>query len=97
LIDRLRSAGLQFKLSQNKEKSDKLNGKSFVVSGVFHSFSRDELKPVIETNGGKNVSSISSKTDFVVAGENMGPSKLQKATDLGIKILTEDEFLKLLN
>ena len=97
LIDRLRSAGLQFQLSQNKEKSDKLNGKSFVVSGVFHSFSRDELKAVIETNGGKNVSSISSKTDFVVAGENMGPSKLQKATDLGIKILTEDEFLKLLN
>jgi DNA ligase (NAD+) len=76
--------------------SDTFNGMSFVVSGVFLSFSRDELKELIESNGGKNVSSISSKTDYVVAGENMGPSKLKKATDLGIKILSEDDFIKLL-
>ena len=81
---------------EKKAVSDKFNGMSFVVSGVFLYFSRDELKELIEFNGGKNSSSISSKTDYVVAGENMGPSKLKKATDLGIKILSEDDFIKLL-
>ena len=69
---------------------------NFVVSGVFTAFSRDELKELIESNGGKNVSSISKKTDFVIAGENMGPSKLQKATELEITILSEDEFINML-
>lgn len=96
LIERLKSAGLQFELIEKVGASNKLDGKAFVVSGVFTSFSRDEIKEVIESNGGKNVSSISSKTDFVVAGENMGPAKLKKASDLGIKILSEDEFIQLL-
>lgn len=97
LIDRLKKAGLQFEIVEKEGASNKLDGKSFVVSGVFNAFSRDEIKEVIESNGGKNVSSISAKTDFVVAGENMGPAKLKKATDLGITILSEDEFIKLLN
>lgn len=96
LIKRLQTAGLQFELVEKEGASNKLEGKAFVVSGVFNSFSRDEIKEVIESNGGKNVSSISSKTDFVVAGENMGPSKLKKASDLGIRILSEDEFIQLL-
>jgi DNA ligase (NAD+) len=70
---------------------------NFVVSGVFSTFSRDELKKVIEDNGGKNVSSISAKTTYVVAGENMGPAKLEKATKLGVKILSEEEFVALIN
>jgi DNA ligase (NAD+) len=97
LIDRLKKAGLQFEIVEKEGASNKLDGKSFVVSGVFNAFSRDEIKEVIESNGGKNVSSISAKTDFVVAGDNMGPAKLKKATDLGITILSEDEFIKLLN
>jgi len=96
LIERLKKAGLQFELVEKEGASNKLDGKAFVVSGVFTSFSRDEIKEVIESNGGKNVSSISSKTDFVVAGENMGPAKLKKASDLGITILSEDEFIQLL-
>jgi len=70
---------------------------SFVVSGVFSTFSRDELKKIIEDNGGKNVGSISAKTTYIVAGENMGPAKLEKATKLGVKILSENEFIQLLN
>ena len=96
LITRLKAAGLQFQLIEKEKASNKLADKAFVVSGVFNSFSRDEIKQVIEENGGKNVSSISSKTDFVIAGDNMGPAKLKKATDLGIPILTEDEFIQLL-
>lgn len=97
LVSRLQLAGLQFEAETKEAASNKLEGKSFVVSGVFTSFSRDELKVLIEDNGGKNVSSISKKTDFVLAGENMGPSKLQKATELNIPILSEDDFVKLLN
>jgi DNA ligase (NAD+) len=96
LIARLKAAGLQFQLIEKEKASNKLADKAFVVSGVFNSFSRDEIKQVIEENGGKNVSSISSKTDYVVAGDNMGPAKLKKATDLGITILSEDEFIQLL-
>ena len=76
--------------------SDRLKGKSIVIRGVFPPHSRDDYKKLIEQNGGKNVSSISRKTDYVLAGDNMGPAKLQKATDLGIKIINEDEFLKLI-
>lgn len=96
LIERLKYHGIQLKNEEKELESNVLGGKSFVVSGVFSSFSRDEIKEVIEINGGKNVSSISSKTDFVVAGENMGPAKLKKASDLGITILSEDDFIKLL-
>jgi DNA ligase (NAD+) len=96
IIERLKQAGVQLEVVKKESLSQKLEGKSFVVSGVFNAFSRDELKEVIESNGGKNVSSISTKTDYVVAGENMGPAKLKKATDLGIQILSEDDFIQLL-
>ena len=77
--------------------STKLYGKTFVVSGVFTQFSRDELKKAIEDNGGKVGSSISAKTDFVVAGDNMGPAKLDKATKLNVSIISEDQFIEMLN
>ncbi|MFH1118880.1 MAG: NAD-dependent DNA ligase LigA [Bacteroidota bacterium] len=96
-IERLSGSGLQFELKQEtKPISNVLNGKSFVVSGVFSTYTRDGIKSAIETNGGKVSSSISSKTDFVVAGENMGPEKLRKAGELGIKLITEDEFSMML-
>ena len=96
LVERLKEAGLQMEVVQDENLSEKLGGKSFVVSGVFSSFSRNEIKALIEQNGGKNVSSISGKTDFVLAGENMGPAKLQKAENLGIPIISEDDFIKML-
>ena len=98
IIERLRSYGLQMELSeaQTAQTSDKLAGQSIVISGVFAHHSRDEYKAIIEQNGGKNVGSISNKTSFILAGENMGPSKLQKAEKLGIKIMSEDEFLELI-
>lgn len=95
-VARLKAAGLQFEVEEKAGGTDLFQGKSFVVSGVFQAFSRDELKELIETNGGKNVSSISKKTDYLVAGENMGPSKLQKATELNIPILSENDFIQLL-
>jgi len=97
-VERLRQYGLQFALSaeQTQAQSDRLAGKSIVISGVFQHHSRDEYKLIIEQNGGKNVSSISSKTSFILAGDNMGPAKLEKAQKLGIGIVTEEEFLKML-
>ncbi len=99
LIDRLKEAGLQFqRIEKNlKQYTNKLAGKSIVISGVFTHHSRDEYKEIIEENGGKNVGSISSKTSFILAGKNMGPSKLEKAKILGISVLSEDDFLKLLS
>ena len=99
IINKLKSVGVQFELNEklNLNATNKFEGKIFVVSGVFEKFSRDDLKKSIEDNGGKNGSSISSKTDFLIAGENMGPSKLEKANKLGIKIITEDDFLEMLN
>lgn len=98
IINRLRSYGLQMELqaSQTASASDKLAGQSVVISGVFAHHSRDEYKLIIEQHGGKNVGSISGKTSFILAGENMGPSKLEKAQKLGIKIMNEEEFLELL-
>ncbi len=95
ILDRLRSYGLQMQLSEEQlsAASDRLSGLSIVISGVFSRHSRDEYKQLIEQHGGKNVGSISSKTSFVLAGENMGPAKLQKAGKLGVPILSEDEFL----
>jgi DNA ligase (NAD+) len=92
LIQRLKEAGLQFEIEEVDLDSNKLEGLIFVVSGVFAHFSRDGIKDTIEANGGKISSSISAKTSFVVAGENMGPAKLEKASNLGVAILTEDEF-----
>ena len=99
LVERLKSAGLQFARTAEDLSgyTDKLAGQSIVISGVFVHHSRDEYKSLIEKNGGKNVGSISSKTSFILAGENMGPAKLEKATKLGIKILNEDEFLALIS
>ncbi len=99
IISRLKAYGLQFALSENQmtATSDKLKDKSFVVSGVFNKFSRDDLKKTIEQNGGKNVGSISGKTSYVLAGENMGPEKLRKAEKLGIPIISEDDFIKMIN
>ncbi len=99
IIDELKKFGVQFEIVQdeNGNFSEKLKGKTFVVSGVFETFSRDDLKKAIEDNGGKVGSSISSKTDYVVAGANMGPSKLDKASKLGIPIISEHEFTNLLN
>lgn len=98
-VNRLSAAGLQMKCEASAVivASDKLAGKTFVISGVFKNFERDELKNVIKQNGGKVVSSVSGKLDFLVAGENMGPAKLEKATELGINILSEDDFLKMIN
>lgn len=98
LIERLKTVGVQFEIiEKNTQVSNKLSGKTFVVSGVFQLFSRDDLKKAIEDNGGKVGSSISTKTDYVIAGENMGPAKLEKANQLGIKIISENDFLHLLN
>ncbi len=95
-IQRLKAAGLQFEMEEVSLASNKLEGKTFVVSGVFSKFSRDEIKDLIEKNGGKNVGSISVKTSFVLAGENMGPAKLEKASSLGIPIISENDFIEMI-
>lgn len=94
-VERLSEAGLQMQLSQEEQQahSDTLAGQSVVISGVFRHHSRDEYKALIERHGGRNVGSISAKTSFILAGENMGPAKLEKASKLGISIVSEDEFL----
>ena len=98
IIERLRAQGVQMALatSQTAVASHKLEGKSIVISGVFAHHSRDEYKALIEQHGGKNVGSISGKTSFILAGDNMGPSKLEKAQKLGVAIVSEDEFLKMI-
>ncbi|WP_448789712.1 NAD-dependent DNA ligase LigA [Bacteroides graminisolvens] len=99
LIQRLKEAGLTMQRSEEEraDYTDKLSGLSIVISGTFTHYSRDEYKAMIEKNGGKNVGSISAKTSFILAGENMGPSKLETANKLGIKIINEEEFLKLIS
>lgn len=98
IIQRLKDYGLQMSIveSSDEERSDLLSGKTIVISGVFSRHSRDEYKEIIERHGGKNSGSISGKTSFILAGENMGPSKLEKANKLGVKILSEDDFLAML-
>ena len=99
IVERLRGYGLQFALSaeQTAQQSNRLAGQSIVISGVFQHHSRDEYKLLIEQNGGKNVGSISGKTSFILAGDNMGPSKLEKAQKLGVRIVNEDEFLTMIS
>ncbi len=98
LINRLKNYGVQFVAEKNEEgKSDKLKGLSIVISGVFQKYSRDELKELIVANGGKNTGSISKKTDYLLAGDKMGPAKLEKAQKLGVKIISEDEFLEIIS
>lgn len=97
IIERLKQYGIQFEISATNDTSvsDKLSGKIFVVSGVFEIYSRDDLKKAIEDNGGKVGSSISAKTNYVIAGDNMGPAKLEKANQLNINIISEQDFIKL--
>ncbi|RXR20310.1 NAD-dependent DNA ligase LigA [Flavobacterium stagni] len=99
IITRLKAFGIQFEVVEkfNPNATNKLQGKTFVVSGVFEKFNRDDLKISIEENGGKVGSSISAKTDYVIAGANMGPAKLEKATKLGVPIISEDDYIQLLN
>jgi DNA ligase (NAD+) len=99
IIDRLKNHGIQFEILENinPNATDKFAGKIFVVSGVFEQFSRDELKKAIEDNGGKVGSSISAKTSYVIAGDNMGPAKFEKAGKLNIPIISESDFIKLIN
>ena len=96
LIKRLKAAGLNFSEDKKELKSDILANKNIVISGVFNHHSREEYKEIIEEYGGKNVSSISSKTSFVLAGANMGPAKLQKAEKLGVPIIDEIQFLEMI-
>jgi DNA ligase (NAD+) len=98
LIEKLKNKGVQFEMNEHSSSfvSDKLQGKSFVVSGVLTKFSREQVKKMIEENGGKNVSALSAKTDFLLAGYNMGPEKKKKAAKLQIPVITEDDFLKML-
>lgn len=99
IIEKLKRFGIQFEVVEkiNPNATDKLSNKIFVVSGVFEKFSRDDLKKAIEDNGGKVGSSISAKTDYVVAGDNMGPAKLDKATKLNIPVISENDFMNLIN
>lgn len=100
VVERLKLAGIQTEMAEDGNQapaSDALAGKSVVISGVFTRHSRDEYKSMIERHGGKNVGSISKKTDFVLAGENMGPAKLEKARSLGIPVISEDEFLEMIH
>lgn len=99
MIERLKKYGIQFEIIEkiNPNATEKLSGKTFVVSGVFEKFSRDDLKKAIEDNGGKVGSSISAKTDYVIAGDNMGPAKLDKANKLNVSIISEDDFINLIN
>jgi DNA ligase (NAD+) len=97
LIERLKNAGLNMEMEDTrKEGSTMLAGKTFVISGVFSQNSREELKELILRHGGKNSGSISAKTDYILAGENMGPSKYRKAQELGIPLISEEQFLSMI-
>lgn len=99
IIGRLKGYGLQMSIKEDPEqqRTDKLAGMNIVISGVFSKHTRDEYKAMIENNGGRNVSSVSSKTTFLLAGDKIGPSKLQKAEKLGVKIINEEKFLEMLS
>ena len=98
IVERLRAQGLQMAVSEAvlANRSDRLKGLTFVISGTFSQHSRDEYKTMIEQHGGKNTGSVSGKTSYILAGENMGPAKLEKAAKLGVRIIHEDEFLKMI-
>ena len=96
IIGRLREAGLRFEAEERERASETLAGKSFVISGKFASHSRDELKELIELHGGRNLAAVSAHVDYIVAGENMGPAKLKKAEQLGVRIISEEEFMALI-
>ncbi len=97
IIERLRNAGLQFEVKDKVKESNALEGKSVVISGKFAGYSRDDMKALVEKHGGRNLAAVSANVDFVVAGDNMGPAKRQKAEKLGIKILSESEFMEIIS
>jgi DNA ligase (NAD+) len=99
LIERLKDKGIRFRTDRQSVEvlENRLGGKSFVVSGVFSRFSREELKDLIEKYGGRNVGSVSSKTDFLLAGEGMGPAKMKKAQELGLKVISEEDFVAMIS
>ena len=97
IVERLREAGLQFEIKDKVQTSNALEGKSVVISGKFAGRSRDDMKALVEEHGGRNLAAVSANVDFIVAGENMGPAKLQKAQKLGITILSEEEFMALIS
>jgi DNA ligase (NAD+) len=99
LVNRLKDFGLQMELAQTEQEggTDLLKDKTIVISGVFNYHSRDEYKALIERHGGKNSGSISAKTSFVLAGDNMGPAKREKAQELGVRLVSETEFLEMIN
>ena len=97
IIERLRESGLRFEVEDKVKTSNALEGKSIVISGKFVGRSRDDMKALVEEHGGKNLAAVSANVDFVVAGDNMGPAKRQKAEKLGVKILSEAEFMELIN
>jgi DNA ligase (NAD+) len=97
IIERLRDAGLQFEVKEKQQTSNALAGKNVVISGKFEGRSRDDMKALVEEHGGKNLAAVSANVDFIVAGENMGPAKRQKAEKLGITILNEEEFMALIS
>jgi DNA ligase (NAD+) len=99
IIKKLKQTGLQFELTDEQQQggTEKLKDLIFVISGVFEKYSREQYKEMIELNGGKNSSSISKKTSFILAGENMGPEKLKKAQSLGVKLINENEFLEMIH
>ena len=99
LVNRLKEFGLQMELTEDQTQggTELLAGKTIVISGVFNHHSRDEYKALIERHGGKNSGSISAKTSFVLAGDNMGPAKREKAQELGVKLVSETEFLEMIN
>ncbi len=97
MIRRLKSAGIRFsEENETTRTGNSLEGKIIVISGVFHEHSRDEYKEIIERNGGKNSTSVSGNTSFILAGENMGQSKKEKADELGVPMISESEFLKII-
>ena len=96
IVETLREAGLQFEVKEKVQTSNALEGKSVVISGKFAGRSRDDMKALVEEHGGRNLAAVSANVDFIVAGENMGPAKLQKAQKLGITILSEEEFMALI-
>jgi DNA ligase (NAD+) len=96
IIERLREAGLEFEICEKQQTSNALAGKNIVISGKFEGRSRDDMKALVEEHGGKNLAAVSANVDFIVAGDNMGPAKRQKAEKLGITILNEEEFMALI-
>jgi DNA ligase (NAD+) len=97
IVEKLQQKGLVFETKSADTASNILQNKTFVISGVFQKVSREKLAELIEQNGGKNTSSVSAKTNYLVAGENMGPAKLEKATKLGVTIISEDDFLAMIS